>query len=395
MGTQHLMTEPIQPERSRPASPVVVATPLPLRILMLAPHPHIRSPLQKHTPLLVAALRQLGCSVRVEGWGRHGEHETITQKIAGRAADIARIRRMLRDGAFDMLVIKTAHDWNTLSRDIPLLLATRRLCPYRVVQFHGCFVDRLVVRGRRAFKMASAALMRASDAALVLSSEEQRQWQMFYPRGRIFVVKNPFVAAARPTVEATRAQLGVPDNVPVLLFVGRVMEAKGVLELIEALPEVLARFPCHLLLAGAGPELGEVRRRAAAAGVAEHVTLAGYLEGDALRAAYRCADVFVLPSWTEGFPFSMLEAMDAGLPVVTTRIRGMADHVQQGVHGFLTPPRDAAALADALQRVLGDAALRERMGQANREKVHEFDPQIVARHYLGVLLSVMEGRLDA
>jgi glycosyltransferase involved in cell wall biosynthesis len=359
-----------------------------MRILMLAPHPQIRSPLQKHTPPLVAALRQLGCTVELEGWGRHREQETLGEKVTGRLTDIGRIRRRLRARTFDVLVIKTAHDWNTLSRDIPLLVATRGLCAHQVVQFHGCFVDRLVASGRVAFKAASALLLRLCDAALVLSCEEQRQWLAFHPRGKVYVVSNPFVSSDGAITATARRDLGVPEGVPLLLFVGRVMEAKGVFELIEALPRVLADAPCHLLMAGEGPEMEAFRARAAAVGITEHLTMAGYLEGPALRAAYGCSDVFVLPSWTEGFPFSMLEAMDAGLPVVTTRIRGMADHIEDGVHGFLTAPRDSSALAEALRRLVTDAGLRRRMGEANRAKVREFAPDRVARQYLEVLDAV-------
>jgi glycosyltransferase involved in cell wall biosynthesis len=361
-----------------------------MRILILAPHPQIRSPLQKLTPLLVTALRQLDCTVRVEPWGRRREQESLPSKIAGRSADIRSVRRIVKAEPYDVLLVETAHDWHTLSRDVPLLLATRGFCRRQVLQFHGCFVDRLVAPGHSAFKLASAVLVRLSDAALVLSSEEQRQWQAFYPRGQVYVVSYPYVPAALPCPPAPRQSLGVPDGVPILLFVGRVMEAKGVFELITALPQVWARTPCHLLVVGDGPEVPEVRRRVAAAGIGAHVTLAGYLEGDALRAAYGCADVFVLPSWSESLPLSMLEAMEAGLPVVTTRIRGMADHVRDGVHGFLTPPRDIAALAEALARILGDAGMRARLGQANQEKVREFAPDVVARHYLGVLQGVMD-----
>lgn len=361
-----------------------------MRILMLAPHPHVRGPLQKHVPHLVAALGELGCSVRVEGWGRGREEETLAERISGRAADIRRIRRVLRAERFEMLVVKTAHDWNTLSRDIPLLLATRGLCRRRVLQFHGCWVNRLVSPGHAAFKLASALLVRFCDAVLVLSTEEQRQWLTFYPRGRVHVVKNPLLPPASPPPPPARKDLGVAEGVPVLLFVGRLMEVKGVWESIAALPEVLARTPCHLVLAGEGAAAEELKRRTAEAGLGSHVTLTGYLEGDALRAAYATADVFVLPSRSEGFPFSILEAMEAGLPVVTTRIRGMADHLREGVNALMIPPRDVGALADALKRILGDAELRARMGRANRDKVREFAPAIVGREYLAILREIAD-----
>lgn len=360
-----------------------------MRILMLAPHPQIRSPLQTHTPHLVAALRALGCTVTVAGWGRHVEQETLRGKVVGRVDDIRNVRRILRREPFDMLVVKTAHDWSTLSRDIALLLLTRGMCPYRVLQFHGGRSDWLVRPGHWLFKRASALLARLVDAALVLSSEEERQWNAFHPSGRFAVVKNPFVPA-EPPGSVDRRRLGVPDGVPILLFVGRVLDAKGVLELIDALPVVLAATPCHLIMAGSGPLVEEVRRRAITTGVLDRLMLPGYLEGKALEAVYRCADVFVLPTYhDEGFPTVIAEALHAGLPVVTTHIRGMADHLTDGVNALFVPARDPAALAHALIRLLGDATLRARMARANREKVREFAPDLVGREYLQVLRNVM------
>jgi glycosyltransferase involved in cell wall biosynthesis len=363
-----------------------------MRILMLGPHPGIRGPLPKLTPHLVAALRALGCEVTMEPWGRRREHEPVRDKIVQRLADIRRVRRTLRRQSFDLLIVETAHDWATLSRDIPLLLGTRALCRRAVLHFHGSACDRLVAPGRRAFKLASALLLRLSDAALVLSSEEQRQWQTFYPRGRFYQVCNPFLAPAAVDPAPRRCQLGLPTADPVVLFVGRLMESKGIRDLVAILPQVLARVPFHLLVVGDGPLEQHVRQCAAQVSVGKRLTLAGYLEGGALQGAYHLADIFVLPTWAEGFPLAVLEAMAAGLPVVTTRIRGMADHLRERVNALFVPPRDPAALAAALIRLLGDPVLRARMGQANREKVREFTPEIVGRHFLDVLRQVVEGR---
>jgi glycosyltransferase involved in cell wall biosynthesis len=365
---------------------------------MLAPHPQIRSPLNKHTPALAAALRDLGCSVRCEGWGRRQEGESPAAKLAGRTADIAQIRRILRAERFDMLLVKTAHDWATLSRDIALLLSTRGLCRRRILQLHGSHADRLAAPAHRAFKLASALLARLPDALLVLSQEECRDWQSFYPRGRVYVVKNPLPPALSPNSSqaTTSASNGDPASPklrrahPTVLFVGRLMDAKGVRELIEAWPAVLAQRACHLVLAGDGPAAQALRDRVAALGLGASITLAGYLEGGALETAYRSADLFVLPSWTEGFSFAILEAMAAGLPIVTTRLRGMVDHLREGEHALFVPPRDPAALAAALIRLLSNAELRTRMGQANRVKVRDFAPATVGREFLGVLEEIAD-----
>jgi glycosyltransferase involved in cell wall biosynthesis len=361
-----------------------------MRILMLAPHPAIHNGIVKLMPLLVSALRGLGCDVTLEPWGRRSEREPIHQKIAQRITDIRRVRDILRHRRFDVLVVHTAHDWAALSRDIPLLLATRRAGCRAVLQFHGSWADRLVAPGHLSLKLASVVLLRLADGALVLSSEERRQWQAFYPRGRFYQVLNPFLAPTRRDPLPDRRSFGLPANDPVVLFVGRLMQEKGIRELVDILPRVMQHVPFHLLIAGEGPLQRELVERAARVGVADRLTLLGYLQGEALQAAYDCADLFALPTaWAEGFPLAIVEAMDAGLPIVTTPIRGMADHLREGVNALFVPPHDATALASAVTRLLRDPELRARMGQANHQKVREFCPDVVGPQYLDLLREML------
>lgn len=361
-----------------------------MRILMLAPPTTIRGPLPKHTPHLVAGLRALGCTVATESWGRHHDDESLPEKLLGRAGDIVRVRRALGRAAFDVMVVKTGHDWATLARDIALVAATRRRGRRIVVQFHGSYPDRLLRPDEPFFRAANALLLRMADAALLLSSEEREKWQRFYPGGRFFVVSNPFVPGSEWASDTPATAHRPAPGTPTLLFVGRLVRPKGIFELVEAMPEVLRRTPCRLMIAGDGPQAQQVQDRVAALGLAGRVRFAGYLTGRELVAAYRRAHVFVLPSWSEGFPTVLAEAMYAGLPIVTTRIRGAADHLREGEHTLFVPPRHPAALAHAVMRLLADPDLQTRMAQANRAKVRDFSPEVVARRYLAALQVVVQ-----
>ena len=364
-----------------------------LRILMLVPHQGIKGPTPKHTPLLVSALRKHGCDVVTHGWGRQQDKETVQQKVAGRIRDIANIRKVLSKERPDLLVAKTAHDWATLSRDIPLVLASRHLCRTVVLQMHGSQPDRLVSPGNLLFKMVTKWLMRLSDATLVLSTQEQRQWQRFYPTGNFYVVSNPFVPPAAEASEAFDLPWNIPPGKPVMLFAGRLIREKGIFELLEATANVKAQIPCHLIMAGDGPCDRQVQQRIAELDLKDCVTLAGYLTADQMPSDYRQANIFVLPTYSEGFPTVITEAMNAGLPVITTPIRGMADHLEDGTHAIFVPPMNPPAVADAILRLLVDKPLCEKMGLANREKVLEFSPDRVGRQYLDVLENVV-GRLS-
>jgi glycosyltransferase involved in cell wall biosynthesis len=366
---------------------------------MLVPYPNVQGPLPKHVPLLVDALRRCGCDVETEFWSRHADHETLTQKIVGRAGDVRRVRAHLRRRRFDVMYVTSAHNWPGLARDIPLMLATRRLCPRRVIKFHGSHSDWLGAPGRLLFKAASRWLVGACDATLVLSRQEKREWAAFYPPGRFEVVSNAFVSevagvASSPEapdqVAADRAAATAgPDRAPTLLFVGRLIPEKGILDLVEAVARTGSEAPCELLVAGDGPAAGEIPALASRLGIPSRVRMLGYVSGSALADCYREADVLVLPTyWAEGFPTVLLEAMSMGVPIVTTALRGAADWLQDGVNAVFVAPRRPAELAAAIERILADERLRADMETANRAVVRQFAPDAVAPRYLAILKDV-------
>lgn len=356
-----------------------------MRILMLTCHPTIRGPFPKILPLLSNALRSQGATVETEPWGRHVEGEGLLDKLLGRPGDIVRvIRRLRREPPYDLLLLHTATEWRNYSRDIPLLWLCRRLVSSIVVQFHGSAVELISGPRHGAFKKASKAVLRLSDAVLVLSSEEQRQWRQFFPQGEFFVTCNPF-QSSEALAKDSAATWDLPSDMPVLLFVGRLIVEKGIFDLLEALALLVRQMQVHVLVAGSGPMEQEFKERIETLGLEKNVTLTGYLDASTLRQAYRAADMFLFPSWSEGFPTVITEAMDAGLPIVTTHIRGAADHLEDGVNACFVPPRRPEVLAETVVRVLSDKALRRRMAESNRAKVKAFSPEIIGKRYLAIL----------
>jgi glycosyltransferase involved in cell wall biosynthesis len=351
---------------------------------MLCPYPNTKGPIPKIVRAIISGLQSLGCHVEIERWGRHSDTESLGRKIIGRLQDIARIWRTLHQ-QFDLVLVETAHDWFTLIRDIPLLLVTRYLCRSIVLQLHGSDPERLLQAGNTFFKQATSLLLRLSDAVLVLSSEEQRQWEQFYPEGKFFVVSNPFIPMALHTSTSPYSRQQFPNGVPVLLFVGRLIPEKGIYDILEAFARVKLQLPSHLLIVGSGPDTQRVKEEIIGLGIQDCVTLTGYLKGDQLIDAYQAADIFVLPTyWTEGFPMVIIEAMSFGLPIVTTRIRGAADHLLEDINACFVIPHDPVALSETLIRLLTDPIKCEKMSQTNLEKVKEFDPEKVGRHYFNL-----------
>jgi glycosyltransferase involved in cell wall biosynthesis len=169
-----------------------------------------------------------------------------------------------------------------------------------------------------------------------------------------------------------------PDAADVL-FVGELRRLKGVDLLIEAMAVLRHEVRCRAVIVGAGPDEGELRRQADAAGLAAAITFAGAMPA---REAFRLGRILVMPSRAESFPYVALEGAAAGLPLIASCVGGLPEIVE-GTDTALFAPADAGALAAALRAALGDAAaLAARAGRLQAEVGRRFT---VARMTDGVL----------
>jgi glycosyltransferase involved in cell wall biosynthesis len=190
-----------------------------------------------------------------------------------------------------------------------------------------------------------------------------------------------------------RATLGVEDpsssSAPVrLLFVGRCVEQKGLPVLLDALGRLRATRglpPVQLDVVGDGPRRQAWQAQAGRLGLADQVQFHGWAARPALPAWYRRAHLFVFPSFEEGMPNALLEALASGLPLLATDIYGNRALVRPGENGLLVPPGDAAAFAQALATLLADPAGRAAMGQASRRLAVPYGWAAVAAAYHALL----------
>ncbi|MGA0060139.1 MAG: glycosyltransferase [Planctomycetota bacterium] len=164
-----------------------------------------------------------------------------------------------------------------------------------------------------------------------------------------------------------RNELGVRDTDILLLTTATLVRRKGIDVLLQALAQLDERF--QLAVAGEGPEQSPLAAEAGRLGVAARVRWLGRVTavGDLLHAA----DIGVLPSRAEGLGIAALEAMTAGLPIVASRVGGLAEAVVDGETGLLVPAEDSGALAAALARVGDDPELRTQLGTAGRARIEE------------------------
>lgn len=193
------------------------------------------------------------------------------------------------------------------------------------------------------------------------------------PKARMRVIPNAPAASAPGRGfdrEAVRRELIGPDGTHLVVAVARLQPEKGIDDLVGAASLLRDRLPgLRIVVAGSGPEEAFLQDRIASEGLAGTFELLGTRSD--VGALLAAADAFCLPSRHEGLPISLLEAMDAGLPCVATRVGGIPGLVTDGVDGVLVEPSDRTALASALEDVLGDPLLAARLGSRGRRLVGE------------------------
>jgi glycosyltransferase involved in cell wall biosynthesis len=247
-------------------------------------------------------------------------------------------------------------------RDLAYLLVAR-LCGASVLyQVHGGRLDEFAPRGLAA-AFVSASL-RLADAVVVLSRAQLAVFRQRLSGHAVDVVANGIDCA--PYMRCNRAA-PEPAQPLRIIYIGRLAPGKGLVETIEAMRIVRLRgVSARLVLAGSGPEEARLRRHAREAGLLREVAFVGPAWGAHKAELLSQADVLVLASYAEGLPYSLLEAMAAGVVPIVTPVGAIPDVVTEGEQGVFVAPRDADAIAQAIARLAADRAALARMSAAGR-----------------------------
>lgn len=177
-----------------------------------------------------------------------------------------------------------------------------------------------------------------------------------------------------------------------MLFLGILGQRKGTYDLIGALPEIFQKYPdAHIYFGGDG-EREQAERLCREKGIADYVTFLGWVRGEEKERYLRECSIYVLPTYHEGMPMSILEAMSYGMAVVSTYVGGIPHIITDGENGLLCGAGKTEQLQEALGKVLGNAELRERLGcNAVRKIAADFDIQKNCRLLMQIYTQMMRG----
>lgn len=194
-------------------------------------------------------------------------------------------------------------------------------------------------------------------------------WQRFatqvlnYPIAKTPIIHN-WTATNRLLAIGESRILKARIDIKTILFLGWLEKRKGIFELLEACRELRSTCRFKLVIAGRGHAEEETRQIVDAYGLGEIVTFCGWVEGEQKDTLLAQSDILVLPSWAEGFPNVVIEAMAAKMSVVATLVGNLPDIIQDGQQALLVPPKDSSALKNAIEQLLNDSSLRIRLANA-------------------------------
>ncbi|MCX7624698.1 MAG: glycosyltransferase family 4 protein [Candidatus Sumerlaeaceae bacterium] len=310
-------------------------------------------------------------------------------------AEIARTYRLIRQGDFDIVHVHTP-----IAALVGRISAWLARVPVKIYTAHGFYFHERMSPLKRTFHVALEKVgAYFGDFIMTVSAEDEKaaiELGIARP-GEIETILNgvdvehfsPDTVSAEMCREV-REELGLTEDAIVVGFVGRLVREKGILELVRAMAKLSKEDArVRLLVVGdvltsdydAGKEA--FLKEAQELGISERICYAGMV--DDTRPYLAVMDVFCLPSYREGMPVSLLEAMAMERPCVATNIRGCREEIIDGVSGLLVPPGDADALAAVISQLIREPALARKLASAARQRVIEhFDIQKVLAHQVSI-----------
>ena len=363
--------------------PQNVATPL--QVLMLCPDLRVNGGISSVINLILQAAPP---DVNIDYLFTHIEGSLLL-KIRVFSQAVGGLLWKLLSQKVDVVYIHMSQGGSTVRKSILVLIAALFQKPI-VMHTHGSQFHQFYANLPSVAQRLLSWIFRRCARFIVLSDS----WKVFYTKT---VGLNPtsVVVLSNPVKLPPHVPPRSASNQVTFLFLGRIGSRKGAFDLIRAYASMPAdlRDQAHLIVAGDG-EVEAARQLVDSLGLTDAISLPGWVGVEQRDQLLASADVFVLPSYNEGLPMSVLEAMGWGLPVITTPVGGIPELITPKQNGLLVTPGDLEQLATAMQFLIQDSSERQALGRRAREHVLPLDIRMYCVSLVDVYYAALKSSLE-
>lgn len=324
------------------------------RILLLGPSLTTSSGVSTHVRGILESALSKRHAIRHFQVGSQGRNENALQVAFRLLTSPFKLFSQARRHQADIVFINASMDVKSILRDMLYALASKLAGSKIIFQVHGGRMPRDFAGRHPLLGRVLRGILKRSDEIIVLGERIREDYELFSSGLRLNVIQNAI--DLEPYAEMRGKEL--PGEGPIILFfIGRIVRNKGVFETVEALSRLKDEsfFPrLRLDIAGGGPASSELEALVDSLGLGDSVRLLGPVFGSDKIELWRQAHVFVFPTHhNEALPYAIIESLAAAVPMVTTRRGAIEEMVEQGREALFVPERDSAAVAEALDTLLG------------------------------------------
>ena len=300
--------------------------------------------------------------------GSEGRTESWLQRWARLVSSPVALALLILHTRSAVVHLNTSINNKAYWRDLIYLMVANALGCKVVNQIHGGVMPAQFVRGMPLKRQVFGYFITRSDAVVLISKQAYQAYAEFSPDLRLAYIPNAIEHRGLMGVIA-KAEQQKPLR---LIYVGRLTYEKGLFEALDAFKQLIKQGRrLSFQIVGGGEAESDLQQHAEQLEITAQVHFLGPIFGEAKNALWKQADVFVFPTYSEGLPYSMLEAMAAGTPPITCPVGAIPDVLEHGVHGLLIPTRDVEALARAIAQLDDQRDQLYRMAVASRSCVLE------------------------
>lgn len=305
-------------------------------------------------------------------------------------ADYKQCAKMLRTGEFRILQTTTSFSTGALIRDSIYLFLARKYSVKSIVFFHGGD-NKLFPIIQRNWLALFRNIYFKTDAIIDLSKKNIEWFRNNGYKGKLFLettaVEKELLSANDENEFDKEKEKNCSDTH--LLFLARIEKTKGIYEALEAYSIVKRTRRVKMSIVGDGLELNNVKEYVVSRKI-EDVTFHGHLVDQEKERIFKDADIYIFPSYFEGMPTSVLEAMAFGLPVITTNVGGLSDFFQNGINGYMTDSKDPSIYAELITKVMDNSVLRNHIARTNSRYARQhFRSDLVAKRVENIFADVV------